>query len=160
MKTIATFPDLAAAEMARSILRAEGIPALIPDGQMAGLDWRLGTALGGVRLQVAPEHAEVAARLLDATATAEPPLDSSESLPDERCPFCKSTLIGRDDHRTLRILSLLIFPILVITLPIILLTRGRLRCHNCRRVWGAWGESLGRQAKRRQLRAGRWGRSR
>lgn len=135
MKTIATFPDLAAAEMARASLEAEGIPAVIPDSQMAGLDWRLGTALGGVRLQVAPEHADAAARFLSETTAAEPGGDSTVLPSSELCPFCRSAQIGPDDQRTLKVLSLLVFPLLIITLPIILLTRGRLRCHNCRKTW-------------------------
>lgn len=51
MKVVATFPDLAAAEAARSALEARDIPARIPDSNLAGPDWRLGTAIGGVRLQ-------------------------------------------------------------------------------------------------------------
>jgi len=39
METIENFPDLASAEVARSVLDAEGIVSVIPEEYLSGLDW-------------------------------------------------------------------------------------------------------------------------
>lgn len=119
MRTIATFPDLASAEMARSALEAEGIPAMVPDAEFAGLDWRLSTALGGVRLQVPAEEADA----------------------DDVCPYCTSRDVRPDRHQRITALSMLFFPLLIIALPLRLLSLGKYKCSTCGRTW--------RQSKRR-----------
>lgn len=135
MKVIANYPDLSTAEVARSVLEANDIPAWIPDANLAGIDWRLGTALGGVRLQVDDEDAETAAELLSAALNAAGEVGTAGLEADETCPHCSSTHIGPDEQRRLRVLTLLLFPLVVITLPLLLLNRGRMRCGDCSRTW-------------------------
>jgi hypothetical protein len=135
MKVIATFPDLASAEVAKSVLEARDIPAWIPDANLAGLDWRMGTAIGGVRLQVDDQHAEAAAELLVAESPLEADSETGELDADEVCPHCKSTHIGPDDQRRLKMLTLLFFPAALVTMPMILMARGRVRCGDCQKTW-------------------------
>jgi hypothetical protein len=135
VQTIGNFPDLASAEMARAFLEAAGIPATIPDAEIAGLDWRLGTALGGVRLQVAPDHVQAATHLLERQHAAALEDGDQEVNADDVCPTCKSPDIKPDRHRKLLALSMLFFPLLLIAIPVMLLSRGRHRCCACGKVW-------------------------
>ena len=135
MKAVATFPDLASAELARSILEAQDIPALIPDSNIAGMDWRLGTAIGGVRLQVDEQHFEAASKVLSMTANGAAERSDVTIAEDEKCPRCSSTHIGPDDQRRLKMMSLMFFPIAFVTVPLILMSRGRARCGDCGKTW-------------------------
>lgn len=135
MKVIARFPDVSTAEMARSMLEAQEIAAWIPDANLAGLDWRLGTAIGGVRLQVADEDVEAATELLALVAESTDESAHADATEDEMCPHCRSTHIGPDDQRRLRMLTLLAAPVAVVTLPMMLMGRGRTRCGDCGKTW-------------------------
>jgi hypothetical protein len=59
--TVATFPDVAEAQLAMERLGLEGILAFVIDAQTAGVMPFLTSATGGVRVQVAPKD-EVRAR--------------------------------------------------------------------------------------------------
>lgn len=63
--TLARYSDPATAGLARSRLEAAGIPAFLADEATMGLAWHWNPAVGGIRLQIAPEHAEEARLLLD-----------------------------------------------------------------------------------------------
>ncbi len=63
--TIATFPLLNAAELARLHLREEGIQAILLDAETVNMDWFLGNALGYIKLQVLRFQAEAALEVLD-----------------------------------------------------------------------------------------------
>jgi hypothetical protein len=62
--TVETFSSPWEAQLARACLEAEGIDAVIADEHFFRLYGALSNALGGVRLQVRPEHAGRAAELL------------------------------------------------------------------------------------------------
>jgi hypothetical protein len=62
--TVETFSSPWEAQLARACLQAEGIEAVIADEHFFRLYGALSNALGGVRLQVRPEHADRAAELL------------------------------------------------------------------------------------------------
>jgi hypothetical protein len=64
--TVASFPDVAEAELARERLENEGIRAFVVGAQTAGVMPYLVNALGGVRLQVAPKDIERAKEILGA----------------------------------------------------------------------------------------------
>jgi hypothetical protein len=63
--TVARFTDPATAGLAQSRLEAAGIPSFLADEFTMGLAWHLNVALGGIRLQVAPEHADDVRLLLE-----------------------------------------------------------------------------------------------
>ena len=135
MKDIANYPDLATAELIRSVLEARGMPAQIPDSNLVSWDWRLGTAVGGVRLQVESRHVDAAMELLDVVSAGEDKAGPGEFSSDEICPYCNSTHIGPERHRRLKALMLLLAPVSIIALPKILFSRNRVRCGKCNKVW-------------------------
>jgi hypothetical protein len=66
--TIRTARTLQEAQVVRSVLEAGGIPAFIPDENVAGLIVPDALDTGGVRVQVAPEDVEMATELLEREA--------------------------------------------------------------------------------------------
>ena len=75
--TIATYDDAVEAALARNLLVNQGIEADIVDENVVALDWRLSGALGGIKLQVSPLHAERARRILEAIRFEDDADDSS-----------------------------------------------------------------------------------
>jgi hypothetical protein len=56
--TVASYPDVAEAELAKERLELEGIRAFVIDAQTAGVMPFLTGATGGVRVQVEPKDVE------------------------------------------------------------------------------------------------------
>lgn len=97
LTTIARYSFPHEAQLARCSLEAAGIPAFIADEHTINMQWLYSDAMGGVRLQVPPEHAGQALALL---AT-----DFSDSLPEHGlpaeqaghcCPHCGSDELDLD----------------------------------------------------------------
>ena len=134
MVTVASFPDLASAELALSTLEAEGIPASIPNAHLVGVDWQLSTALGGIVVQVALEHEAEARQLLSFGASPASALEPEGYGP--MCPTCGSHFTRPDPiARRVVALSLLFPPIFLLTGPVYLFTRGRFECSACGALW-------------------------
>src|SRR5436309_2737774 len=68
--TVATFDDTIRAALAKNHLEAAGIVSMLSDELTVGMDWALSTAVGGIKLQVAPIQVERAEYLLAALAAA------------------------------------------------------------------------------------------
>jgi hypothetical protein len=64
--TVATFPDVPQAELARERLGLEGIQAFVFDEQTGAVMPYMVGSMGGIRLQVAPGDAEKAREILGA----------------------------------------------------------------------------------------------
>jgi hypothetical protein len=64
--TVATFPDVAEAELAKERLELEGVRAFVIDAQAAGVMPFLAGAMGGVRVQVEGKDAARAKEILGA----------------------------------------------------------------------------------------------
>ena len=64
LATVATFADVAEAELARGRLELEGLTAFVIGGQTAGVMPFLTNAMGGVRLQVKPADVARAREIL------------------------------------------------------------------------------------------------
>jgi hypothetical protein len=64
--TVASFADVAEAELAKERLALEGIRAFVIDAQTAGVMPYLTGSTSGVRLQVEPKDAETAREILGA----------------------------------------------------------------------------------------------
>lgn len=62
--TIASFPDVSEAELAKERLEIEGIRAFVVDAQTAGVMPFLASSSGGVRVQVQPKDIEKAKEIL------------------------------------------------------------------------------------------------
>ena len=141
MKTVGSFPDLASARMAQAMLEAEGIPSAIPDEHVAGLDGRISETLGGVRLQVPPEHAEAAAILLEQSANIDPAelerlaVGDDQAPEVEKCPTCGSSSVAPVRSGRAKALAMLFWPVLLLALPFLVASRGKWRCSSCGHAW-------------------------
>jgi hypothetical protein len=83
--TVATAPDLAAANILRGALEGETIECFIPDEQVAGAMWHLSGAIGGVRLQVrAADEARAREVLESLGADSADPVDSDDVSSSDR----------------------------------------------------------------------------
>jgi hypothetical protein len=69
--TVATFFQPIQAELAKSELAAEGIPAFIQGGEFASMAWHLTVANRGVKVQVPKERAERALEILSQKPSAD-----------------------------------------------------------------------------------------
>ena len=69
--TVRIFNYLHEAELAKSVLDAEGIDADIPDAYMAGVQPALGSAIGGIRVLVRSSELDRAQQTLAATVPNE-----------------------------------------------------------------------------------------
>jgi hypothetical protein len=78
--TIATAPDVAAANLLRGALEAAEIPSFIPDEQTAGNLWHVSGALGGVRIQINAGDELRAREILDGLDQPVPALDDAEEV--------------------------------------------------------------------------------
>ena len=120
------------------MLDAEGIFTNIPDEHLAGIDWQMGTALHGIRLQVAPEDVDRATELL---ATAFVITDQEIAgpgvvdLPDvpEVGPACGSDAIGPPKWRNRLKAAGLFFPPLLLAWPIFAVFGADATCLSCER---------------------------
>jgi hypothetical protein len=79
MVTICSFGDVMQAWLAKSNLDSAGIECRLVDDNMVRLYWGIVNVLGGVKLQVKPEDAEVALELLEQPVPELPEEDNPES---------------------------------------------------------------------------------
>ena len=56
--TIATFDQVVQAQLSADALRAAGIDAVVADAEVVSMDWLLGQAVGGIKVQVREEDAD------------------------------------------------------------------------------------------------------
>ena len=122
------------AEVARTLLEAEGIECFIENGYTVNANWLWSNAVGGVRVMVKPSDEENAKLLLaepNAAACSEPgPEQGNESGYAPNCPKCASSDVSfRRSLKRLAALSLLVlgFPIAV--------SRPRYHCNKCHAEW-------------------------
>jgi hypothetical protein len=83
LTTVASFDLAAKAELARNVLEAAGIPAVLADAEIVAMDWLISNAVGGIKVQVREEDAERAAAVLDEQFGAEAGLASEGVGEDE-----------------------------------------------------------------------------
>ena len=129
MQTIANYPDLISAEVAQSLLDAEGIMATIPEENIAGLDWRWSTALQGVRLQVADEDAEAARALLEEKGGIE------REQPVDVCPKCSSPDIAQSQWKRKLKATTMFVPFLILIWPFVMWIEPKMECASCGHRW-------------------------
>jgi hypothetical protein len=127
--TVATFAAPWEAQLAQARLETEGIDSRLTDENLARLG--LSNAIGGVRLQVREEDAELAAQvLLREARLPEIYLVTEEEARRPRCPGCNS------DSLTLERWSrqLFVASLLLLRIPI-LIPRKRWKCRHCGGMW-------------------------
>ncbi len=124
MPVVASFRDLADAEVASASLYASGIANVFEDEQTIGLAWHYSNAIGGVRLRVAAGAAEEARAMLYGPMEVEWP-EAPAGSADEECPACGRFALELDSgpRKTLAVMTGLGVPIWF--------WRSRLRCRSC-----------------------------
>lgn len=129
--------------MARGLLEANGVKAVLHDGNLVSIDWPLAMAIGGVKLMVPRGQAsegrmllrDVAAGAFLHDAETQMPAPAGEDAAIERCPACG----GEDVFRPRSFISALIGSMLMA--PILWSTRRRV-CRQCRNEWEAAEEGV------------------
>jgi hypothetical protein len=124
MPVIATFRDLADAEVASASLEAAGIPNVLADAQTIGVAWHYSNALGGVRLHVPEASASEARAMLYEPMEVEWP-ELPDGALDEQCPACGRFALGLESgaRKTLAVMTAFSMPLWF--------WRSRLRCGAC-----------------------------
>ncbi len=92
--TVATFNTVMEAELAKTMLQAEGIEAFVADAHTISVNPLYSNALGGVKIQVAARDLEQARILLIREPTAE---SLNEDL--STCPRCGDPLQVKEKGR-------------------------------------------------------------
>src|ERR1700749_1594544 len=101
MVTIAKFLSLGEAKLAQGKLASAGISTFVCDENMHAMNWHMGMALGGIRLQVPDSQVVRALEVLDDFEPEDPEALHLESRDDEEeedseveevacCPECES----------------------------------------------------------------------
>ena len=142
---IATFSRHIEAELARSKLEAEGLPAFVADSNIVRLNWFLSGAVGGAKVLVRAQDESRALEILQ-----EDPQSAQEALREvfgddleDRCPQCGSSETRTQSAAAFRAAIALIAVALMIGRPVLLLLmplpvifyRRRRRCFDCGLRW-------------------------
>jgi hypothetical protein len=127
--TIRAFRDPSDAMMAKSVLDSAGIPCLMKDENTVRMQWMWSNLIGGIRLQVRPEDAETAERLLSQEVLPAIELEDGDVFEQHRCPYCTSLDITFEAiNQKVGFASILV----AIPMPI---PKNRWKCHACGREW-------------------------
>jgi hypothetical protein len=86
--TVAKYGNLQEASLLKAMLEEQGIPAYLVGAEASGMLWFVGTALGGVQLQVEVHDQEQALKLLAELEERNSPEDAEPWI----CPQCGSTV--------------------------------------------------------------------
>jgi len=92
--TIRAFRDLPEALLAKGSLESAGIEALLADDNVIRLDWFWSNLMGGIKLQVDREDAEVANGILDQPIPEGFDVVGVGEYQQPSCPRCKSLDVG------------------------------------------------------------------
>jgi hypothetical protein len=136
--TLKTFRDPWDAYLLRGRLEAEGIPAFVLNDQHVAVNWRISTALGGVRVQVPTHMAAEAQAVWEGVAGGDYQALLATLFGDietRRCPAC-----GATDIRRRPLIGEIVIGILVVLLFGIPLKLSRPRC-TCRVCGARWQEA-------------------
>ena len=133
--TIGAFTSPLEAHLAKGRLEAEGIPAFLAHENHVWAVWMYSQALGGVKLQVALDHAEEARKILQAHVAGEYETALKTEFPDleeNRCPRCGSTSFRERPAWNGVLLALLTLGVFGLLFP---LTKEHCRCARCGVCW-------------------------
>ncbi|NVJ50746.1 MAG: DUF2007 domain-containing protein [Gammaproteobacteria bacterium] len=126
--SIASFSFPHEAHVARALLESEGIPVIVADEHTINMQWLYSDALGGVKIQVPPEHQVAATELLKSEFSAN--LINQQDLEPEVCKECGSSQIEyRVKGKKLGLLS-----IILLQLPFCSI-KHQVHCLNCNQTF-------------------------
>lgn len=116
--------------MARAKLEADGVECFLADENLIYLNWFMSNAIGGVRLQLLEDNAEVATDILSQEIPAR---FNAEEVGEEYyqpiCPNCHSLDVSFQENSKA---SLVFLWLLGLPVPI---PRNRWRCEDCANEW-------------------------
>jgi putative signal transducing protein len=134
--TVGNYADIASAEVAASLLEAADIECVIPDENFAGISWQMGTALQGVRLQVADEDLELARIALENPGEpARGDEDAQAPPPEDVCIKCGSESIGQPKWKNRLKAIGIFFPPALLVWPVLAAVNSRTQCFSCGHAW-------------------------
>src|SRR6266436_3509279 len=90
LTTIRKFRDLPEALLAKGSLDSAGIESFLADDNMVRMDWFISNLLGGIKLLVKPEDADVASQILDQPIPEDFSVEGVGDYQSPRCPNCQS----------------------------------------------------------------------
>lgn len=90
--TVEAYSTPTEAEVDRTFLEREGVRAYIADAEILAMDWLLGAAVGGVKLQVATADAQRARQLLDNLRTERRAAESQLADIEFECEDCNELI--------------------------------------------------------------------
>lgn len=129
--TLATYMNLAEADLARGKLQSEGIECWLADDNMVRMSWLYGNLLNGVKLQVKQEDAEHAWEVLSEPIPPELQDDQTGKIYEQpKCPKCGSLDISYENRN--RWMSLAVVWATALPIPFF---GTRWRCDNCGAQW-------------------------
>jgi hypothetical protein len=88
--TLRQFRDLPDALLAKGSLESAGIQAYLVDDNMIRMDWFISNLLGGIKLKVRPEDAEVATEILNQPIPETLDVEGVGIFDQPKCPLCQS----------------------------------------------------------------------
>jgi hypothetical protein len=134
--TVGNYADLASAEVAASLLEAADIECVIPDENFAGISWQMGTALQGVRLQVADENLEIARIALENLGEpARGEEGTQPPSPEDVCIMCGSESVGQPKWKNRLKAIGIFFPPVLLAWPLLAAVNSRSQCSSCGHAW-------------------------
>ncbi len=122
MAVIRTFSFPSEAEIAQGRLEAEGLPAVVLQGEIVSMNWLFSPMVGWAKLCVRQEDAERALALLDQGPAL--------SVPEERCPRCGSPDVHYEKYNLRWVYAFIL--LFRIPLPI---RKDRWSCRHCGASW-------------------------
>lgn len=132
--TVRQFRDLPEALLAKGCLESVGIECSLGDQNLVRLDWFISNFIGGIKLNVKPEDAENALKILDEPILEGLYVQGVGLYEQPRCPKCQSLDVAfRELDRPIAYLS----AFLRIPMPV---QRKAWRCHSCDAEWEGDGE--------------------
>jgi hypothetical protein len=126
---IRRYRDLPEATIAKSILDSAGIESILADENMVRLDWFYSNLIGGIKILVREEDAEIAIKLLDQEVPEKFDVEGVGEYEQPQCPSCKSMEVSFDglDKRAS-------YTGFFVSLPIPITNKGW-KCHSCGLEW-------------------------
>ena len=133
--TVGNYADIASAEVAASILESAGIECVIPDQNLAGIAWQMGSALQGVRLQVAGEDLELARIALEEPEPAPTEEAARWPWPEDVCMRCGSESVGPPKWKNRLKAIAILFPPVLLLWPLLAAVNSRTQCVSRGHAW-------------------------
>jgi hypothetical protein len=126
--TVRQFRDLPEALLAKGSLESAGIQAYLVDDNMIRMDWFISNLLGGIKLKVHAEDAEVAKQILDQSIPEMLDVEGIGNFDQPKCPTCQSLDIAYEENKPASYISA------YIGVPVPVRKRGW-KCHDCGNEW-------------------------